>query len=281
MWRASALSSKAPPTGRMIELRGDGRLQIAGAIRPACTAIGRPRRNQRGCRVFWPLSLPREGFTPRIDRRPQEWTHARTARLHQLRHHALCLHHHCGRRHELADRLQCHQSLQPVRPLAVAGPQCLDRAGAAADPALAARPRRHRHLAPRSDPDLLLHPDRWFCPTWRSCSCDVARPTGLARRARPGCSVLVRVTPKSARDGIDGIDARRRKDRRSRCACAPLPRRARPTGRSRSVVAQWLGLAKSACDGGPGGKSRIKTLDIDGEPGELEALIAARVAALQ
>ena len=48
-----------------------------------------------------------------------------------------------------------------------------------------------------------------------------------------------------------------------------------------SVVAQWLGVAKTRVTVARGGKSRVKTLDIGGEPGELETLIAARVAALQ
>ena len=45
-------------------------------------------------------------------------------------------------------------------------------------------------------------------------------------------------------------------------------------------MAQWLGVAKTRVTVAQGSKSRVKTLDIDGEPGELETLIAARVAAL-
>ena len=45
-----------------------------------------------------------------------------------------------------------------------------------------------------------------------------------------------------------------------------------------SVVAQWLGVAKTRVTVAAGSKSRVKTLDIEGEPGDLQTLIAARVA---
>ena len=41
------------------------------------------------------------------------------------------------------------------------------------------------------------------------------------------------------------------------------------------------GRCQDARDGSGGGKSRVKMLDIDGEPGDLQTLIAARVAALE
>jgi uncharacterized protein len=46
------------------------------------------------------------------------------------------------------------------------------------------------------------------------------------------------------------------------------------------VVAHWLGIAKSRVEVASGGKSRFKTLAIDGNAAELERLIAGRLADL-
>jgi uncharacterized protein YggU (UPF0235/DUF167 family) len=100
------------------------------------------------------------------------------------------------------------------------------------------------------------------------------------RASKTGLRVLARVTPKSARDGIDGM---------LQTAEGPaLKVRVRAVAdngeANRSVeivVAQWLGLARTRVTVAAGGKSRIKTLDIGGEPRELEARIAGRLADLQ
>ncbi|MBX9591392.1 MAG: DUF167 family protein [Hyphomonadaceae bacterium] len=90
--------------------------------------------------------------------------------------------------------------------------------------------------------------------------------------------VLARVTPGSARDGVEGIiqtaDGAALKVRVRAVAEDGKANRSVET-----VVAQWLGVAKTRVAVTHGGKSRIKTLDIDGDPGELETLIAARMAA--
>ncbi len=100
------------------------------------------------------------------------------------------------------------------------------------------------------------------------------------RISKTGLRVLARVTPKSARDGIDGM---------MQTSDGPaLKVRVRAVAENgeanrsvESVVAQWLGVAKTRVTVAAGGKSRIKTLDIGGEPSELEALIAGRLAAFQ
>lgn len=100
------------------------------------------------------------------------------------------------------------------------------------------------------------------------------------RASKTGLRVLARVTPKSAHDGIDGM---------MQTAEGPaLKVRVRAVAENgeanrsvESVVAQWLGLARTRVTVAAGGKSRIKTLDIGGEPNELEALIAGRLAAFQ
>ena len=100
------------------------------------------------------------------------------------------------------------------------------------------------------------------------------------RASKTGLSLVTRVTPKSALDKVDGMIG---------TADGPaLKVRVRAVAEDgqanrsvESVVAQWLGLAKSRVSVAQGTKSRVKTLNIQGEPGELETLIAARVAAWQ
>ena len=100
------------------------------------------------------------------------------------------------------------------------------------------------------------------------------------RPNKTGARVLARVTPKSARDSIDGV---------MQTAEGPaLKVRVRTVAQNgeanrsvENVVARWLGVAKRRVTIAQGSKARVKTLDIDGEPGELETLIAARVATLQ
>lgn len=100
------------------------------------------------------------------------------------------------------------------------------------------------------------------------------------RAAKNGVSLLVRVTPKSARDGVDGmIDTAEGPALKVRVRAVAEDGQANRS--VESVVAQWLGLAKTRVSVAQGGKARVKTLNVDGEPGELEALIAARVAAWQ
>ena len=98
------------------------------------------------------------------------------------------------------------------------------------------------------------------------------------RASKTGLSVFARVTPKSALDAVEGLIEIREglalKVRVRAVAEDGLANRSVET-----IVAQWLGLAKSRVSVTQGAKSRVKTLNVHGEPGELESLIAARVAA--
>jgi uncharacterized protein YggU (UPF0235/DUF167 family) len=94
-----------------------------------------------------------------------------------------------------------------------------------------------------------------------------------------GVRLLVRVTPKSAREGIDAV---------TETAQGPsLTVRVRAVAEkgeaNRAVekaVAAWLGVPKSSVAVTAGGKSRLKTVVVAGEPAGLAALVEARMAAL-
>jgi uncharacterized protein len=90
----------------------------------------------------------------------------------------------------------------------------------------------------------------------------------------------VRVTPKSAREGIDGV---------VETAQGPaLTVRVRAVAEkgeaNRAVemaVAGWLGVPKSSVAVTAGGKSRLKTVLVTGQPDRLAALVELYVSRLQ
>jgi uncharacterized protein YggU (UPF0235/DUF167 family) len=99
------------------------------------------------------------------------------------------------------------------------------------------------------------------------------------RAGKAGLEVLARVTPKAGRDGVDGLvetaqgqalKVRVRAVAEDGAANAAVAR----------VVAQWLGLAAGRVRVVRGQKSRVKLIGVSGDPAEIEALVAARIAAL-
>lgn len=100
------------------------------------------------------------------------------------------------------------------------------------------------------------------------------------REGKGGLRVLARVTPKSSRDGVEGVT-----ESAQGPALTVRVRAVAGDGEANraveAVVAKWLGVAKGCVSVAAGGKSRIKTLDIAGNPEALASLMHARVAELQ
>jgi uncharacterized protein (TIGR00251 family) len=106
-----------------------------------------------------------------------------------------------------------------------------------------------------------------------------------APRARPwrcakgGLLLAVRVSPKASRDGIDGLgDTPQGPAVQVRVRAVPDEGQANAA--VTAVVAKWLGVPGRTVVVARGHKSRVKTLEIEGDPGTLEMLVAARVQAL-
>jgi uncharacterized protein YggU (UPF0235/DUF167 family) len=91
--------------------------------------------------------------------------------------------------------------------------------------------------------------------------------------------VFVRVTPRSARDGVegvtDGVDGPALKVRVRAITDKGAANRAVET-----VLADWLGIARSSVSVAAGGKSRLKALEVAGEPADLQRLLRARLGDL-
>jgi uncharacterized protein (TIGR00251 family) len=99
------------------------------------------------------------------------------------------------------------------------------------------------------------------------------------RAAKGGVLLAVRVSPKASRDGIDGLcDTPQGPAVQVRVRAVPDEGKANAA--VETVVAKWLGVPGGKVRVARGHKSRVKALEIDGEPGMLAALIAARVEAL-
>jgi len=106
--------------------------------------------------------------------------------------------------------------------------------------------------------------------------------------------LALRLTPKAARDAIDGIEISdagaggvggsdpgaggRRAVLKARVRA--VPEKGKANAAAEKLIAKWLGLAKSSVSVTAGGKSRIKTLQLDGDPDDLAAKLDKAIAKL-
>lgn len=107
----------------------------------------------------------------------------------------------------------------------------------------------------------------------------MALRTRAWRTGEAGLCLFVRVTPKSAQDRVDGLVATA-DGPALKVRVRAVAESGKANAASEEVVADWLGLAKSRVRVVQGHKSRTKTLDLAGEPREIEPLVERRVAAL-
>jgi uncharacterized protein YggU (UPF0235/DUF167 family) len=108
-------------------------------------------------------------------------------------------------------------------------------------------------------------------------SAAAAKPLALSlRRSRDG---PVRLTPKSSRDEVAGVE-----DRGGECVLKARVRALPEAGRANSVletlIAKWLGVPPSSVTVAHGGKSRLKQVAVSGDADVLSRLIAQRIAEL-
>ena len=99
------------------------------------------------------------------------------------------------------------------------------------------------------------------------------------RPAKGGLVLTVRVSPKASRDGIDGLN-QTSQGPAVQVRVRAVPADGEANAAVAAAVAKWLGVPGSTVAVARGHKSRVKTLEIDGELGALEALVAERVQAL-
>lgn len=99
-----------------------------------------------------------------------------------------------------------------------------------------------------------------------------------AWRITAGSIVLrVRVTPKSSREGVDGMQPTADGPAIKVCVRAP-PEDGAANAAVEQVISAWLGLARRDVALISGAKSRVKLLAISGAPEELAGRISAALA---
>ena len=99
------------------------------------------------------------------------------------------------------------------------------------------------------------------------------------RQTTAGVVVAVRLTPKSGRDAVEGVEEF---DSKSvlKVRVRALPEGGRANTALKTLIANWLGVPRSTVEVAQGGKSRVKQVAIDGNGVALSALIGTRLAEL-
>lgn len=105
-------------------------------------------------------------------------------------------------------------------------------------------------------------------------------PAPLPWRSGAGCVIVrVRLTPKSSKDTIDGIETTA-EGPALKVRVRAVPADGEANAALLRLLADWLGVGKSALRLAQGGKSRVKSVEITGQAEEIETRLAARLASL-
>jgi len=106
-----------------------------------------------------------------------------------------------------------------------------------------------------------------------------AKPTINLRRSGAGVVLPVRLTPKSARDEIVGVEDFGG-EAVLKARVRALPEDGRANAALERLIARWLKVPPSSVKVAQGGKSRQKQVMIEGDAETLARLIEARLAEL-
>jgi uncharacterized protein YggU (UPF0235/DUF167 family) len=102
----------------------------------------------------------------------------------------------------------------------------------------------------------------------------------LPWREGPGCVIVrVRVTPKSSLDAVEGLEATP-DGPALKARVRALPADGEANEAVARLIATWLGVPKTSVTMAAGGRSRVKSLRVAGEPRELVDRLRARTNGL-
>jgi uncharacterized protein YggU (UPF0235/DUF167 family) len=100
-------------------------------------------------------------------------------------------------------------------------------------------------------------------------------PDSLFRPCADGVLLLVRLTPKSARDAVDGTMIAGDGGRCLQARVRAVPEEGAANRALERLIAAWIGVPKGSVEVAAGGRSRMKTVLVRGAPAELGARIEA------
>jgi uncharacterized protein (TIGR00251 family) len=104
-------------------------------------------------------------------------------------------------------------------------------------------------------------------------------PVLSLRKSRDGVIFVVRLTPKSSRDEVVGIEDHGG-DAVLKARVRAIPEAGRANDALAALIARWLGVPRSTVSIALGGKSRLKHVAVSGDAEALSRLTAERIAAL-
>jgi len=101
----------------------------------------------------------------------------------------------------------------------------------------------------------------------------------VCRRSRGGIALAVRLTPKSSKDEISGIEPY---DGKSvlKARVRAIPDKGQANAALVKLIAKWLGVPRSTVSLASGGKSRLKSIEVRGNADELINLLEESLAEL-
>ncbi|CAN7238371.1 DUF167 family protein [Phyllobacterium sp. LjRoot231] len=94
------------------------------------------------------------------------------------------------------------------------------------------------------------------------------------RKERDGITLLVRLTPKSAKDAIEGVEATDDGRGHLKARVRAVPEDGKANAALVKLLAKWLGLAPRDVMIATGATSRLKQVRISGDPEELALKLA-------
>ena len=103
--------------------------------------------------------------------------------------------------------------------------------------------------------------------------------TGPFRASPSGLAVTVRLTPNARADAILGVD-RAGTPAALRAKVRAVPEKGKANAALIGLMAGWLGVPRTSVTCVAGGKSRVKTLEIEGESNDLITRINERLDAM-
>lgn len=99
--------------------------------------------------------------------------------------------------------------------------------------------------------------------------------SGLVETTAKGCRILVRLTPKSSRDAVEGIESLADGRAFLKVRVRALPEGGKANAALVKLLAKVLKLPASSIEIGAGATSRLKTINIGAPAAEIEGRLAA------
>jgi len=103
----------------------------------------------------------------------------------------------------------------------------------------------------------------------------LALHAGFFRKERDGITLFVRLTPKSAKDAVEGVEATDDGRAHLKARVRAVPEDGKANAALEKLLAKWLGIAARDVSIGAGATSRLKQVKISGDPEALAMKLAA------